>query len=114
MEHKIVPKPFPEDSQKTRNGNSISLRKKPLPGRNMSMNTWGTSNCKVHFSNPACATSIRLQAHNGAPDCSMMPRSTLKADKSLKKVLSEGEPDNNHEPGTVAGLRASAIGYINI
>jgi hypothetical protein len=31
-----------------------------------------------------------------------------------KKCLRKGEPDNNHEQGTVAGLRACAIGYIYI
>ena len=38
MEHKILPKPSPDDSQQTRNGNSIFSRENLLLGRKMLIN----------------------------------------------------------------------------
>ena len=63
MEHKIGPKPSPEDSQKTRNGSSIFSRENPLPRRKMSINTWGNIKFEsTFFESCMCHINPRLSA----------------------------------------------------
>ena len=61
MEHRIVPKPSPEDTQETRNGNSIYSRENGLGKENeeMSINRWEDIELQSAFFAP-CMCHIKL------------------------------------------------------